>query len=61
MVTLIWLYLEILGCYQRLEAVNGYTSLIILVLLIPATYLLFNLRAGKKQTERSDRIKWKHK
>ena len=35
--------------------------LIILVLLIPAAYLLFNLRAGKKQTERADRIKWKHK
>lgn len=35
--------------------------IILLLLLLPATYLLFNIRANKKQTERTNRIRWKHK
>jgi len=34
--------------------------IIILLLLIVATYMLFNVRASKKQTDRTNRIKWKH-
>jgi len=34
--------------------------IIILLLLIVATYMLFNVRASRKQTDRKDRIKWRH-
>jgi len=34
--------------------------LILLVTILIASYLLFNVRAGKKQTNRDDRIKWRH-
>ncbi len=34
--------------------------IIVLLLLVPATYMLFNLRANKKQTNRKNRINWRH-
>ncbi len=34
--------------------------LILLVFILVASYLLFNVRAGKKQTDRENRIKWRH-
>jgi cytochrome c biogenesis factor len=34
--------------------------IIVLLLLVPATYMLFNIRANKKQTNRKNRINWRH-
>jgi cytochrome c biogenesis factor len=34
--------------------------IIVLLLLVPATYMLFNIRANKKQTNRNNRINWRH-
>ncbi len=35
--------------------------LVILICLLGGSYLLFNVRANKKQTDRKNRIKWRHK
>tara|TARA_B100000989_G_C19291008_1_gene364352 strand:+ start:217 stop:339 length:123 start_codon:yes stop_codon:yes gene_type:complete len=38
-----------------------YFLFLILAFLVAASYFLFNLKASKKQSQRSNRIKWRHK
>ena len=51
--------IEIVGKTEK-QVMDG-ILLVILICLLGGSYLLFNVRANKKQTNRKDRIKWRHK